>query len=171
MRTEVPTGRLVAAFYPYGSGPEEPAADAAGPPLDLGVAAVVDRERGDGLEHYALSRVGDDWLLHSRLFAGPPRLVARARAGRLPPEPAQAAVALLLELWALRQPSRLCFAGPAAFGEIGSARWQDIDARLRPALEDQLRAEGHQVRSIPGPMGTQEHLLVFPRPPAGRLAA
>jgi len=152
---------MTVTFYPYGCAAGAPDAPGARLELELGAAAITDRDRS-GLEHYSLYRSGEDWLLCSRSFDGPLQLLARSPVSRLPASALDAAEELLLELWSLRLPSRRRFERMRQCGKLGRARWQRVAAQLRPMLEDRLRAEGHTVRRVTGPMGTEEHLLLFP---------
>lgn len=149
-----------AAFHPYGL--ERPAPEAL---LHPGAAEVVAGDGRQGIEAYALSRDADHWQLHSQLFGEPWRLLARAHRARLPAEPIDAAAELLTDLWALRHAGRLRFVRALESGALGRLRWRRIEAAIaRPApLEQLLRAEGHDVRQQPGPVGTTEHVLLLKR--------
>ena len=150
-----------AAFYPYGSIRDEAAADPAAERFHPGAAHVADGQGRSGLETYLLDRAGPYCLLRSQLFDAPPALLARVSAARLPPDPLDAAVELLVDLWTLRNPGRLRFLRGLEAGQLGALRWRRIVDRLprqRP-LEHALRDEGHPVKSGPGPIGTTEHIL------------
>lgn len=154
-----------AAFYPYGSGRDEGPPDPVDERFHPGAAEVEDAQGRTGIETYLLERTGGDWVLRSQLLDAPPRLIARVSRARLPADPLDAAVELLVDLWTLRQPGRLRFVRGLQAGQLGAPRWRRIVARLpvRPALEDALRGEGHAVRTRAGPIGTTEHVLLLRR--------
>ena len=152
------------AFYPYGHerAPELPD-PAATERLHPGAAEVLAADGRRGIEVYALERDTEHWQLHAQAFDEPWRLVARARRAALPAEPLDAVAELLADLWSLRHAGRLRFVRGLEFGELGRLRWQRIEAAIeQPApLEQLLRAEGHQVREVSGPVGTTEHVLLL----------
>lgn len=154
--------RLVAAFYPYGfeREPGSTVADIIDLRLDLGVAEIVDAARGRGTETYTLERTPQHWQLRSRVFDGPPRLLARVRHDRLPEDAAGAGAALLMALWSLRYTARLCYVRSVQPGALGEARWKRI-ARAAAPLEQRLREEGHDVQNLDGPIRTREHLVLL----------
>jgi hypothetical protein len=150
------------AFFPYGSTRDDvPAASAE--QWHPGAAEVLDGTGTTGTETYFLDRAAGHWLLKSRLFDGPERLLARVSEKRLPAEPAAVAVELLTDLWTLRNPTRLRFIRALQAGALGDLRWRRIAAALAtsPPLERVLRAEGHAVRTGAGPIGTTEHVLLL----------
>lgn len=158
-----------AAFYPYGTRRDDAAAAEPTGRCHAGAAQVEDGQGRVGLETYFLERAGPDWVLSSRLFDAPALLLARVSATRLPADPLDAAAELLADLWTLRQPGRLRLLRPLReAGALGPARWRRIATRLpqRPPLENALRAEGHAVRTAPGPIGTTEHILLLRTTPA-----
>ena len=152
------------AIYPYGQDGVAQPLDAAAPRRLLpGAAEVVAGDGRRGLELYALGLDAGQWQLFSQAFDEPWRLLARAAQARLPAEPLEAATELLTDLWSLRHAGRLRFVRGLEFGELGRLRWQRIsDVIAQPApLEQLLRAEGHQVREVRGPVGTTEHVLLL----------
>jgi hypothetical protein len=151
-----------AAFFPYGL--DRGAAPAPGH-LHPGAAEVVGGDGQRGIEVYALERAAEHWQLYSKAFDQPWRLLARVHHARLAAEPMDAAAELLIDLWSLRQTGRLSFARRLESGELGRLRWRRIEARIPKTapLEQALRAEGHQVRAVPGPVGTTEHVLLLRR--------
>ena len=149
------------AFYPYGqdSGATPPTAHH----VLLGAAEVAAGDRR-GIEVYSLDRSAEDWLLLAQAFDEPWRLLGRVHHSRLPPASGDAGAELIGDLWSLRHAGRLRFVRSLELGTLGVARWQQIEERMaRPALEQALRAEGHEVREVPGPVGTTEHLLLLRR--------
>ncbi|MGQ0585786.1 MAG: hypothetical protein ACT4PK_01090 [Gammaproteobacteria bacterium] len=152
------------AFYPYGQEQAVPSPQAAAR-LHPGAAEVVDGDGRRGIEVYRLERTAEHWRLSSNAFDESWRLLARVHHTRLPAEPVEAATELLVDLWTLRQSDRLRFVRGLEVGALGKLRWQRIEEELaRPApLEDALRAEGLEVRTVPGPVGTTEHVLLFRR--------
>lgn len=157
--------RAQAAFYPYGSARDEGPPAAAAARHHPGTAEVQDAAGRIGLETYVLERTGEHWLLKSRLFDAPERLLARVSGKRLPAGPLDTAAELLVDLWTLRQPGRLRFIRGLHAGELGPLRWRRVLARipLQTPLEHRLRAEGHTVLTGPGPIGTTEHILPLRR--------
>jgi hypothetical protein len=151
------------AFYPYGQ--EGGSAPPASPRLPLGAAEIAAGDGRQGIEVYALERAAEDWLLHAQAFDEPWRLLGRVHHSRLPADAAEVATELLSDLWTLRHAGRLRFVRGLEFGALGAPRWQRIEARIpQPApLEQALRAEGHDVHEIRGPVGTVEHVLRFKR--------
>jgi hypothetical protein len=150
-------------FFPYGSTRDDAPAASAEERWHPGAAEVQDGSGATGTETYFLDRAAGHWLLKSRLLDGPERLLARVGEQRLPAEPAGAAVELLTDLWTLRNPTRLRFIRALQAGALGDLRWRRIAAALAtaPPLERVLRAEGHAVRTSPGPIGTTEHVLLL----------
>jgi len=151
------------AFYPYGQ--DGGAAPPTAQRVLLGAAEVAAGDGQRGIEVYALERAAEHWLLHSQAFEAPWRLLGRVHHSRLPAEAGEAAAELLGELWSLRHAGRLRFVRSLEFGTLGGPRWRRIEARIpQPALLEQaLRAEGHEVREVRGPVGTTEHVLLLRR--------
>ena len=158
-----------AAFFPYGhEGATRPPPEAEAARLLPGAAEVVTGDGRRGVEVYALEHDAGHWRLYSQAFDEPWRLLARAPRARLPAEPMDAATELLVDLWSLRHAGRLRFVRSLEVGALGRLRWRDIETRIpRPeppeSLERALRAEGHEVREVRGPVGTTEHLLLLRR--------
>lgn len=153
-----------AAFFPYGlERPADPAGAAAALRVHPGAAEVIAGDGRRGVEVYALERDAGHWRLYSALFDESWRLLARVAEARLPAEPMDAASELLVDLWSLRHAGRLRFVRGLEVGALGPVRWRDIETRIpRPApLEQALRAEGFEVRAVPGPVGTTEHVLLL----------
>jgi len=151
-------------FHPYGQDGVAQPLDAAAPRRLLpGAAEIVAGDGRRGIEVYALEFDAGHWQLYSQAFDEPWRLLARVEPARLPAEPLDAAGELLADLWSLRHPGRLGFVRGLEFGELGRLRWQRIEAAIaQPApLEQLLRAEGHKVREVRGPVGTTEHVLLL----------
>jgi len=150
-----------AAFFPYGLERESEAPDGVHP----GAAEVVAGDGRRGIEVYALERTAAHWQLHSQAFDGPWRLLARVPHARLPAEPMDAATELLIDLWSLRQTARLAFVRSLEVGALGRLRWRRIETLIPKTapLEQALRAEGHEVREVRGPVGTTEHVLLLRR--------
>jgi hypothetical protein len=151
-----------AAFFPWGL--DQPAETAAATARLLpGGAEIVAGDGRRGTEVYALERAAEHWQLRGQAFDGPWRLLARAHHAGLAAEPMDAAAELLIDLWALRHPGRLRFVRGLELGALGRLRWRRIEAAIaQPApLEQLLRAEGHQVRDVRGPVGTTEHVLLL----------
>jgi hypothetical protein len=150
-----------AAFFPYGL---DRAARPAATRLHPGAAEVAARDGRRGVEIYALERAAGHWHLYSALFDESWRLLARVPEARLPAEPMEAATELLGDLWSLRHGGRLRFVRSLEVGALGRLRWDRIEARVPPApLELALRDEGFDVRAVPGPVGTTEHVLLLRR--------
>lgn len=159
------TGQAQAAFYPYGASHGDGPPDRAVERFHPGAAQVEDGQGRTGVETYFLERSGTHWLLRAQLFGAPPVLLARVSAARLPPDPLDAAVDLLIDLWTLRLPGRLRFVRGLQTGQLGTLRWRRIASRLprqRP-LEHALRDEGLAVETQAGPIGTTEHILLLRR--------
>lgn len=154
-----------AAFFPYGLNRDlrPPDADSVRP--HPGAAEIVAADGRRGIEVYALEREGEHWQLHSQMFDEPWRLLARVHQARLPAEPMDAAAELLGDLWSLRRTGRLRFVRSLEVGSLGAPRWRRIEARIPQTapLEQALRSEGFEVRDVPGPVGTTEHMIVFRR--------
>jgi hypothetical protein len=158
--------KTMKTFYPYGHerAPELPE-PAATERLHPGGAEVGGPDGRRGVEVYALERDADHWQLYAQAFDEPWRLVARALCAGLPEDPLDAVTELLVDLWSLRQAGRLRLVRGLEFGQLGRLRWRRIEAALlQPApLEQALRAEGHEVRDVRGPVGTTEHVLLLRR--------
>ena len=151
------------AFYPYGQ-------DGGAPPPSaqrvlLGAAEVAAGDGRRGIEVYSLERAAEDWLLHSQAFDEPWRLLGRVHHSKVPAGATDAAAELLGDLWTLRHAGRLRFVRSLELGALGGPRWRVIEARIpQPEpLEQALRAEGHEVREVRGPVGTTEHVLLLRR--------
>jgi hypothetical protein len=153
------------AFYPYGL--EQAAAPGVAAPVRLhpGAAEVLAGDGRRGIEVYRIERTAEHWRLSSNAFDESWRLLAQVHHLQLPPEPIEAATELLVDLWTLRQSDRLRFVRSLEVGALGQLRWRRIEDEVaRPApLEQTLRAEGHDVHEIRGPVGTVEHVLRFKR--------
>lgn len=165
MRQQHDTGAAGgAAFFPYGlERPAEPAGPAA-LRVHPGAAEVVAGDGRRGVEVYALERGAGHWQLYSALFDESWRLLARVPEEKLPAEPMDAASELLVDLWSLRHAGRLRFVRGLEVGALGRLRWDRIQTRIPQApLEQALRDEGHEVREVPGPVGTREHVLLLRR--------
>jgi hypothetical protein len=153
-------------FHPYGQdGLAQPLDEAAPVRLLPGAAEVVAGDSRRGIEVYAFEREAGHWRLFSQAFDEPWRLLARIHEDRLPAEPLDAAADVLTDLWSLRHAGRLRFVRGLEFGALGRLHWQRIEAAATPPapLEQALRAEGFEVRAIPGPVGTTEHVLLLRR--------
>lgn len=150
-----------AAFFPYGQ--DRPARPTPAR-LHPGAAEVMAGDGRRGVEVYALEREAGHWQLFSALFDEAWRLLARVPETRLPAEPADAAAELIGDLWSLRHGGRLRFVRGLEVGALGRLRWDRIHERIPHAsLEQALRDEGHEVRAVPGPVGTTEHVLLLRR--------
>ena len=151
-------------FFPYGAERDiaPPVPDAL---AHAGAAEVTTADGRQGIEAYALERSGDHWQLWSQAFDEPWRLLARVPRAQLPDEPMDAATELLVDLWSLRQTARLAFVRSLEVGALGRLRWRRIETLIPKTapLEQALRAEGHEVREVRGPVGTTEHVLLLRR--------
>lgn len=179
LREDVINGRIVRAYFPYGSNRMLKPPAGTDDLWDAGTALVEDREGRRVEEAFSLERVGKHWGLRSKTPDGAWRCLALVHADQLPADPGDVAASLLTELWSLRLPRELRLVRALRFGGLGAMRWERIESHIGQrldarqgfdetagahapaALEQRLRAEGHVVCTLEGPVGTTEHLLLF----------
>lgn len=162
-------------FYPYGTHGGLKDADI-GHENKLGAAQVCVGEGIVQAETYTLEAAGEYWRLWSSLGAEPRRLLASVPRQRVGNNPADVGLEILLDVWALRVAPRLNLLGCLDSGVLGAARWGILiaagpgktsggkaDHESSLPLEQLLRHEGHAIKTIEGPVGTTEYLLLFSR--------
>ena len=151
---------LFLALFPYGARPGIDLAYSSADRWTLGTACV--RETGQlRREAYVLEKAGPYWQLLSRLDAGDCCLLGRVPASQLPASTPQAGAAILCMLWEHRQPARMQWLEWLGGGLLGDDPLPIRTKRTSCYLARRLRAEGHTVLQVRGPMGTDEHLLVL----------
>ncbi len=140
----------------------------------LGAARIHMAGQGEQIEHYQLGQEPGYCLLLSRLGAGRDRLLARVSRAQLPEDERGAGLALLAELWSLRDAARVRLLAVAQAGALGEESWQALlcdhgpgqstaeDPQDRP-LDQHLLGQGLCVETVSGAMGTAEHVLLLGR--------
>jgi hypothetical protein len=151
---------LFLALFPYGARPDIGLADSSADRLSLGAARVLDAGQARR-EEYLLDAVGQYWQLLSCVDAGDCRLLGRVPASQLPASAPQAGIAMLRMVWEHRLPARLQWLEWLGGGLLDDDPLPIRMAHTSSCLVRRLREEGHTVKQVRGPMGTDEHVLLF----------